>query len=161
MISKLDCYAPYADIFHGYRQRTSQRELNDYKGVQEEITSVIAKTRQEIERLKVQLKAERVERRHKEECDLLVRKINELQSRDAITKQHSAKMVEYDSVVGETVNLSLEEELRQKQFSLLLYAIADLQKAYDETDVDAQVHAATVNIDDTGGCVADDMQVAD
>ena len=75
------------------RQKTSQREQGDYQSLQSSIEGVIQRTRQEIGELKVALKAERLERRHKEECELLVRKINQLESRAAELVKENAFVV--------------------------------------------------------------------
>ena len=111
------------------RIRTANhRELENYAKKQSGVEQKITQTTADIAQLKQELQEARTERKHKEEYDLVARKILELPSRQETTDSMSKLASEIEALEAEDARLSAATAHRTKQFRLLMHLIADLEQ---------------------------------
>lgn len=110
----------------------NRREQENFKELHVELNQQIAQAQQDIEDLKVQLELAKIERQHKEECEV-IRKLISAQSPRAVTqKQLNDLEKELVQLEAENYAASRTIELRKKQFGLLLHVVDDLQTTLDD-----------------------------
>jgi len=110
----------------------NRREQENFKELHVELNQQIAQAQQDIEDLKVQLELAKIERQHKEECEV-IRKLISTQSPRAVTqKQLNDLEKELVQLEAENYAASRTIELRKKQFGLLLHVVDDLQTTLDD-----------------------------
>lgn len=108
------------------------REKENFNELKDEITSQIHEVQEEIEDLKKQLEASKIERQHKEECEA-IRKLIAMQPPRAETEKMIAELEkEIAALEAEDAATSRLLELRKKQFALLLHVVDELQATIEE-----------------------------
>lgn len=108
------------------------REKENFNELKDEITSQIHEVQEEIEELKKQLEASKIERQHKEECEA-IRKLIAMQPPRAETEKMIAELEkEIAALEAEDAATSRLLELRKKQFALLLHVVDELQATIEE-----------------------------
>lgn len=108
------------------------REKENFNELKDEITSQIHEVQEEIEDLKKQLEASKIERQHKEECEA-IRKLIAMQPPRAETEKMIAELEkEIAALEAEDAATSRLLELRKKQFALLLHLVDELQATIEE-----------------------------
>lgn len=110
----------------------NRREQDNFKELHVELKQQITQAQQDIEDLKLQLELAKIERQHKEECEV-IRKLIAAQSPRAVT-QKQLNDLDKELVQLETENHAASRtiELRKKQFGLLLHVVDDLQTTLDD-----------------------------
>ena len=108
-------------------RQANQRELETYAKKHAQMEGRIKETNDDIARLRQELVEARVERRHKEEYDLLARKILELPSRQESMAAMTTLKSDISTLEAEEKELSEKQDHRKKQFTLLLHLISDLE----------------------------------
>lgn len=108
------------------------REKENFNELKDEITSQILEVQEEIEDLKKQLEASKIERQHKEECEA-IRKLIAMQPPRAETEKMIAELEkEIAALEAEDAATSRLLDLRKKQFALLLHVVDELQATIEE-----------------------------
>lgn len=108
------------------------REKENFNELKDEITSQIHEVQEEIEELKKQLEASKIERQHKEECEA-IRKLIAMQPPRAETEKMIAELEkEIAALEAEDAATSRLLDLRKKQFALLLHLVDELQATIEE-----------------------------
>lgn len=108
------------------------REKENFNELKDEITSQIHEVQEEIEDLKKQLEASKIERQHKEECEA-IRKLIAMQPPRAETEKMIAELEkEIAALEAEDAATSRLLDLRKKQFALLLHLVDELQATIEE-----------------------------
>lgn len=108
------------------------REKENFNELQEEIHHQTLQAQADIEDLKKQLEESRIERQHKENCEMIRRSIAEQRPRSETQKIISNLEKEIASLEAENTAGSRTLELRKKQFSLLLHVVDELQNTIEE-----------------------------
>jgi len=106
----------------------NQRELESYAKKQSSVEQKITQTTADIAQLKKDLQQARVERKNKEEYDLIARKILELPSRQETTDNMTRLKDDIAALEAEDARLTAQTAHRSKQFRLLMHLIADLEQ---------------------------------
>lgn len=108
------------------------REKENFNELNDEINRKIVEAMDDIEELKKVLEGSKVERKHKEECEM-IRKLIAVQT----PRSETQKVI--DDLEKEIVALEAENtassrtlELRKKQFALLLHVVDELQNTIEE-----------------------------
>uniref|UniRef100_A0A7C9DG30 Uncharacterized protein n=1 Tax=Opuntia streptacantha TaxID=393608 RepID=A0A7C9DG30_OPUST len=108
------------------------REKENFNELKDEITTQIHQVEEEIEDLKKQLEASKIERKHKEECEA-IRKLIAMQPPRSETEKMIAELEkEIAALEAEDAATSRLLELRKKQFALLLHVVDELQATIEE-----------------------------
>lgn len=107
-------------------RRANTRELETYEKKQQQVEQRIKQTTEDISRLRGELELARIERNHKEEYDLLARKILELPSRQESLAAAKALDGEIAELETEAQRLESTIDLRSKQFALVMHLISNL-----------------------------------
>ncbi|KAK9750681.1 hypothetical protein RND81_02G213300 [Saponaria officinalis] len=108
------------------------REKEQFNELKDEINSQILQVQAEIEDLKKQLEASKIERQHKEECET-IRKLIAMQPPRSETEKMIAELgKEIAALEAEDTATSRLLELRKKQFSLLLHVVDELQATIED-----------------------------
>ena len=101
------------------------REKENFNELKDEITTQIHQVEEEIEDLKKQLEASKIERKHKEECEA-IRKLIAMQPPRSETEKMIAELEkEIAALEAEDAATSRLLELRKKQFALLLHVVCN------------------------------------
>ncbi|KAJ4958933.1 hypothetical protein NE237_026044 [Protea cynaroides] len=108
------------------------REKENFDELQEEIQRQILQTQADIEDLKKQLEESKIERQHKEECEVIRRLIGMQPPRSETQKIISELDKEIASLEAENTAGLRTLELRKKQFALLLHVVDELQNTIEE-----------------------------
>lgn len=133
----------------------NKRELVSYAEAKTQVEASISATRDEIEALKVELDAARLERQHKEEYEALRRLCMEFPSR-AETAGHNAQLErEIEDLEKESEATASTLELRKKQFALLLHVVNELQ---DELEDEKEKDAAGGGVGEQGSAAVKDSK---
>lgn len=108
------------------------REKENFNELKDEITTQILQVQEEIEDLKKQLEASKIERQHKEECEA-IRKLIAMQPPRSETEKMIAELErEIAALEADDAASSRMLELRKKQFALLLHVVDELQATIEE-----------------------------
>lgn len=108
------------------------REKENFNELREEMNRQIVQAQADIEDLKKQLEASKVERRHKEECEA-IRKLIALQPPRSQTMEVISELEkEISALDADNTAGSRLLELRKKQFALLLHVVDELQNTIEE-----------------------------
>lgn len=110
----------------------NRREQECFKELQAELSQQILQVQAEIEDLKVQLEESKVERQHKEECEVIRRLIGAQPPRAETQKILDELGNELSSLESDNMAASRTLDLRKKQFALLLHVVDDLQSTIEE-----------------------------
>ncbi|KAG8649068.1 THO complex subunit 7A [Manihot esculenta] len=111
---------------------SNRREKENFNELMVEINSQISHAQSDIEDLKKQLEASKIERQHKEECEA-IRKLIALQPPRAETQKIIQDLEkEIAALEAENTAGSRLLELRKKQFALLLHVVDELQNNIEE-----------------------------
>ncbi|XP_009342726.1 THO complex subunit 7A-like [Pyrus x bretschneideri] len=102
------------------------REKHNFDELREEINRQIVLAKADIETLKEQLEESKVERRHKEECEVIRKLIATHPPRSETLKIISELEKEIAALDAENTASSRTLELRKKQFALLLHVVCEL-----------------------------------
>jgi THO complex subunit 7 len=111
-------------------RRANTRELETYEKKQQQVEQRIKQTTEDISRLRGELELARIERNHKEEYDLLARKILELPSRQESLAAAKALDGEIAELETEAQRLESTIDLRSKQFALVMHLIRSVPKVF-------------------------------
>ena len=109
-------------------RNANHRELESYAKKQGAVEQKITQTTADISQLKQDLQEARVERKNKEEYDLIARKILELPSRQETTDNITRLKTEIAGLEKEDERLTGQTSHRAKQFRLLMHLIVDLEQ---------------------------------
>lgn len=101
------------------------REKENFNELKELINRQILQAQDDIEDLKKQLEASKIERQHKEECEAIRRLIAAQPPRSDTQKVISELEREIEMLEAENTAGSRTLELRKKQFALLLHVVCD------------------------------------
>lgn len=108
------------------------REKENFNELKDEINKHILQAQDDIEDLKKQLEASKIERQHKEECEA-IRKLIALQPPRSETQKIISELErEIELLEAENTAGSRMLELRKKQFALLLHVVDELQNTIEE-----------------------------
>ncbi|CAI9106068.1 OLC1v1005126C1 [Oldenlandia corymbosa var. corymbosa] len=108
------------------------REKENFNELKEVINKKILQAQDDIEDLKKQLEASKIERQHKEECEA-IRKLIAMQPPRSETQKVISKLErEIEMLEAENTAGSRTLELRKKQFALLLHVVDELQTTLEE-----------------------------
>lgn len=108
------------------------REKENFNELKDEINKHILQAQDDIEDLKKQLEASKIERQHKEECEA-IRKLIALQPPRSETQKVISELErEIELLEAENTAGSRMLELRKKQFALLLHVVDELQNTIEE-----------------------------
>ena len=101
------------------------REKENFNELKDDINKQILQAQDDIEDLKKQLGASKIERQHKEECEAIRRLIALQPPRSETQKVISELEREIELLEAENTAGSRTLELRKKQFALLLHVVCD------------------------------------
>ncbi|KAL3518796.1 hypothetical protein ACH5RR_021385 [Cinchona calisaya] len=108
------------------------REKENFNELKDEINRQILQAQDDIEDLKKQLEASKIERLHKEECEA-IRKLIALQPPRSETQKIISELErEIEMLEAENTAGSRTLELRKKQFALLLHVVDELQNTIED-----------------------------
>lgn len=108
------------------------REKENFNELKDDINKQILQAQDDIEDLKKQLEASKIERQHKEECEA-IRKLIALQPPRSETQKVISELErEIELLEAENTAGSRTLELRKKQFALLLHVVDELQNTIEE-----------------------------
>nr|XP_027082170.1 THO complex subunit 7A-like [Coffea arabica]XP_027082176.1 THO complex subunit 7A-like [Coffea arabica] len=108
------------------------REKENFNELKDDINKQILQAQDDIEDLKKQLEASKIERQHKEECEAIRRLIALQPPRSETQKVISELEREIELLEAENTAGSRTLELRKKQFALLLHVVDELQNTIEE-----------------------------
>nr|XP_043628514.1 THO complex subunit 7A-like [Erigeron canadensis] len=108
------------------------REKENFNELNDEINRKIVEAQDDIEDLKKQLEASKVERKHKEECETIRKLIAAQTPRSDTQKLINQLEMEIAALEAENTASSSTLELRKKQFALLLHVVDELQNTIEE-----------------------------
>jgi hypothetical protein len=108
-----------------------------------ELVAQTEATQAAIRALATQLESERVARSNKEEYAALAKVVLALPPRHEVEAEVRALEAQRDALAAHGAALEHRRAARERQFSVLLHAIADLQTEFD--DADAQLQAASAS----------------
>jgi hypothetical protein len=136
-------------------RNANKRELESYAKKQSGVEQKITQTTADIAQLKKDLQEARVERKNKEEYDLIARKILQLPSRQETTDNMTRLKDEISALEAEDERLTAQTTHRSKQFRLLMHLIVDLEQTL-KAEEPAQGEGATgggeeMDTDEAGG----------
>ncbi|CAO2832845.1 unnamed protein product [Amaranthus hypochondriacus] len=103
------------------------REKDHYNELKDEINNQILQVQAEIEDLKKELEASKIERKHKEECETIRKLIANQPPRSETEKAIAELEKEIAELEAEDMASSRLLDLRKKQFALLLHVVDELQ----------------------------------
>jgi len=92
------------------------------------IQNKIVKTQEQIEKLKVELEHERMEKAHREECVALAKLVNQLPTRTETKRRIEKQTVELQKLKNEKNLIEKEMTAKRKQFALFNYSLSQLQQ---------------------------------
>mmetsp|Transcript_8372 Transcript_8372/g.30894 ORF Transcript_8372/g.30894 Transcript_8372/m.30894 type:complete len:214 (+) Transcript_8372:110-751(+) len=134
--------------YHTMRS-ASARERRHYSEQQLALQEEISSTQVEIEQLKEALESERLIRRNNEEYEALRKLISALPPRKVTQAQIDSVDKEVAKLEAEDVDTEREQDVRRKQFALLLHAVDDLQRALVDEPLETPAAAADPNTNAT------------
>ncbi|KAF2323837.1 hypothetical protein GH714_000341 [Hevea brasiliensis] len=111
---------------------SNRREKENFNELMDEINSQISQAQSDIEDLKKQLEASKIERQHKEECEAIRKLIAMQPPRSETQKIIQDLEKEIAALEAENTAGSRLLELRKKQFALLLHVVDELQNNIEE-----------------------------
>jgi predicted nucleic acid-binding Zn-ribbon protein len=123
-------------------RNANRRELESYAKKQGAVEQKITQTTADISQLKQDLQEARIERKNKEEYDLIARKILELPSRQETTDNMTRLKSEIAALEAEDERLTAQTGHRAKQFRLLMHLIVDLEQTLKAEEPALEVAAA-------------------
>ncbi|XP_057539554.1 THO complex subunit 7A-like [Amaranthus tricolor] len=103
------------------------REKDYYTELKDEINNQILQVQTEIEDLKKELEASKIERKHKEECETIRKLIANQPPRSETEKAIAELEKEIAELEAEDMASARLLDLRKKQFALLLHVVDELQ----------------------------------
>lgn len=110
------------------------REKAGFDEMQEGINRQIFQAKVDIEDLKKQLEASKIERKHKEECEA-IRKLIALQPPRSETQKSITELErEITALESENTLCAKTLDLRKKQFALLLHVVDELQNTIEDEE---------------------------
>eukprot|EP00039_Didymoeca_costata_P022213 m.3996 g.3996 ORF g.3996 m.3996 type:complete len:211 (+) comp2874_c0_seq1:122-754(+) len=109
--------------------KMNNRESENYAAVSKELEVKIEQCKLDIETAKEGLKEAKGVRKHREEYDALASVILKMPSRQETIKEMNEMEKDISELTGESAKLETELQARQKQYSLLLYALRDIQRS--------------------------------
>lgn len=136
-----------------------KEELKNYEKISETITSGIALLHKQIEQNKENLVIAKKIRKNRMEYDALAKIINQQPDRqESISKLNSLKgeLAELEAKSG---NLEKKLEKRQKEFTVLMWSIRELQGDSSDSDSDGEVEEMDTEGTDEELAAADDESV--
>ncbi|KAI7753557.1 hypothetical protein M8C21_011821, partial [Ambrosia artemisiifolia] len=108
------------------------REKENFNELNDEINRRIVEAQEDIEGLKRMLEESKVERKHKEECEMIRKLIAAQPPRSETQKVIDELEREIAALEAENTASSRTLELRKKQFALLLHVVDELQNTIEE-----------------------------
>ncbi|KAL5073473.1 hypothetical protein RYX36_012457, partial [Vicia faba] len=131
--SRLSCNRQTVNRAYGdVLSRGAVREKDNSNKLKDEINHQISQARVDIEDYKKQLDESKVERWHKEECEV-IKKLIALQPPRCETQKVITELVKEIAVLdAENTTGSRLLEPRKKKFSLLLHVVDELQNTIEE-----------------------------
>ncbi|KAL5727272.1 THO complex subunit 7B [Ranunculus cassubicifolius] len=108
------------------------REKDNFNELQEGLHKQILQAQSDIEDLKKQLEKSKIERKHKEECETIRKRITMQPPRSETQKTITELEKEIARLEAENTAGSRLLELRKKQFSLLLHVVDELQCSIED-----------------------------
>ncbi|XP_021742614.1 THO complex subunit 7A-like [Chenopodium quinoa] len=108
------------------------REKEHFNELNDEINSQILQVHAEIENLKKELEASKIERKHKEECEMIRKLIATQPPRSETEKMIAELEKEIAALEAEDMASTRMLELRKKQFALLLQVVDELQVTIED-----------------------------
>eukprot|EP00299_Pterocystis_sp_00344_P010816 c4933_g1_i1.p1 GENE.c4933_g1_i1~~c4933_g1_i1.p1 ORF type:complete len:229 (+),score=59.09 c4933_g1_i1:40-726(+) len=118
---------------HFINSRNS-REIEDSEKLQKSIEDQIKWSENEIERLKVQLVEEQRLREHKEECERIVKLINQHPSRAELESGIDSLKKEISDLEKKKEKIETKEDTRRKQFHLVIQAMHALEAELEDEE---------------------------
>ncbi|XP_010549845.1 PREDICTED: THO complex subunit 7A [Tarenaya hassleriana] len=108
------------------------REKENFNELKDEMNRQIMQAQADIEDLKKQLEESKIERRHKEECEVIRKLISAQPPRSESEKIIHELEKEIAELEAENTASWRLLELRKKQFTLLLHVVEELQNTIEE-----------------------------
>lgn len=108
------------------------REKDHYNELKDEINNQILQVQAEIEDLKKELEASKIERKHKEECETIRKLIANQPPRSETEKAIAELEKEIAELEAEDMASSRLLDLRKKQFALLLHVVCFKSSIYSQ-----------------------------
>jgi chromosome segregation ATPase len=105
------------------------RELQQYHSLHQQREGQIARAKEELVRLKLELEHEKRRRNHKEEYEAITKIINQFPSRADTQRQLQVLEEDITSLAGAKQQIEEITQKRKKQFALLFECIDDLERA--------------------------------
>lgn len=131
--------------------KMNERELKNYAEKQAATEVKVDEAKLEIEQLKKDLAAAKIERRQKEEYDMIGRKILELPPRDELESNMAQLRADICALEAEDAKLTATHDHRSKQFRLLMHLVMDLESSLEREESEAAIEGVAQARAEHGG----------
>uniref|UniRef100_A0A336K0Z9 CSON009943 protein n=1 Tax=Culicoides sonorensis TaxID=179676 RepID=A0A336K0Z9_CULSO len=119
-------------------------ELKNYEKISETIASGIENVKEQIDQNKENLLIAKQIRRNRMEYDSLAKIINQQPDRQNTIAKLNALKEELEQLEGKSANLEKKLEKRQKDFTVLMRAVVELQKELSDSSGDEEEEEGTM-----------------
>lgn len=109
-----------------------QKDMTYYAKIQSDVDAQITEAKDDIDRLKRELEAERLKRQQRVQYEAEAAVVNKHPSRDQLCAQIAAVEAELSAAEADGAALDSRIDLRKAQFGLVMSAIHDLQRLFDD-----------------------------
>ncbi|KAG6477418.1 THO complex subunit 7A-like [Zingiber officinale] len=141
------------------------REKESFNELQTEIQRQIVQAQADIEDLKKQLELSKIERQHKEECEVIRKLIASQPPRSETQKLISDLEKEIAALEAENLSCAKTLDLRKKQLTLLLHVVDELQNTIEDEqkspvdELQAAIEEHKMNVEEDSGPGSEAMAV--
>ncbi|GAB5353993.1 hypothetical protein AAMO2058_000081600 [Amorphochlora amoebiformis] len=115
---------------------TMKKETGTYESSRKQIQERIAKTKEDIQELKIKLSHEQKQRAHREEAMALAKLINQLPSRQDTNQHIRAKQKELEGLEKSREAIQKEIDSRRRQFALFYHSLNQLKTELEDNSMD-------------------------